>query len=80
MEQESGEEQQTRDHRGHPHLDAAPLRRHRTEMLGKRKRNQQGDDEPAVVKTDRDAGDSADLDLCLHGREISQARHNTLVF
>jgi len=32
------------------------------------------------VKTDRDAGDSADLDLCLHGREISQARHNTLVF
>jgi hypothetical protein len=49
-------------------------------MLDKRKHNQQGDDEPAVVKTDWNSGNSAELDLCLHGREASETRRDTPAF
>ena len=51
-----------------PHHVDAPLWRDRPKALHERKRNQQGNDEPAIVKADRDACDSAELDLCLHSR------------
>ncbi len=74
MQQESRKEQHGRDNRGRPYQDATPTWRYTTEVLHKRERNQQSNDEPAVVKADRDAGDPAKLDLCLHGDETSNSR------
>ena len=74
MQQESREEQHTRDNGGRPYQDATPSWRDTAEVLSKRESNQQGNDEPAIVKADGDAGDSAKLDLCLHGDETSNNR------
>jgi len=35
-------------------------------VCGQRKCNEQSNNEPAVVKANRDASDSTQLDLCLH--------------
>jgi hypothetical protein len=71
MKQKCCEEQHASDDRHRPHRRRAPLWRDSAEMLGKRNRNQECDEEPAVVKSDRDAGDSTKLDLCFHDAESS---------
>jgi hypothetical protein len=79
VQQESDEEKQGGDHRGYPYYCATPLWRDRPKVLRERKRDQEGDDEPTIVKTDRDAGDLTDLDLSFHGVTL-EIPHHTLVF
>src|SRR5437660_166127 len=69
MCQEGREKQKPRDYRGRPHNWVAPLGRDTVKMSSKRERDQRGDDEPAVVQSDRNAGDPAKLDLCPHFRD-----------
>jgi hypothetical protein len=59
--------EQKRRHCGKPNHGIAPLWVREMEMPGKRKRDQERNDELAIVKPYFDAENTAQLDLCLHG-------------
>ena len=66
MHQQGNKETETGDDGRGPDHAATPLRRNRMKMICQGKSNQQRNDEPAIVQSNRYAGNASEFDLCPH--------------
>ena len=64
MQQKGSEEEKTCNGGGHPYQGFAPLWRLVMKLVSKGKRDQQSNNEPAVVEPYRDAGNAPEFNLC----------------
>src|SRR5215472_14167593 len=66
MQKQGHKEQHRRHQRNTPHQSRTPVSVHHAELVLQLQNDEDGNNEPAVVKPDFDSGDSPQLDLCAH--------------